>query len=155
MIVYRRKNTILRKGSDFMKFKKIFLSILICLIIIFFSQITLNADDNIYYSNSINPINLNIQDGTSGGGVVVATLQISFSGDKATIKFVPKNGYSQGSFSGNIYSVTYNGTYYDQQSYFLAKSMSIYKPSRGHITISGKYIVGSIICDVGKTYVYG
>ena len=109
----------------------------------------------LWSSNSINPINLNIQDGASRGGVVVATLKISFSGDKATIKFVPKNGYSQGSFSGDIYSVSYNSTYYDQQSYFLAKSMSIYKPSRGHITIVGKYIVGSIICNVGKTYVYG
>ena len=61
-----------------MKFKKKFLSISICLIIIFFSQITLNADDNIYYSNSINPINLNIQDGTSGGGVVVATRELPY-----------------------------------------------------------------------------
>ncbi len=43
----------------------------------------------------------------------------------------------------------------NHQSYFLAKAMSICKPSHGHITIAGKYIVGSIICDVGKTYVYG
>ena len=133
-----------------MQFKKIFLSVLMCLIMVFSNQITLNADD-VYYSNFSNPINLNR---ASGGGMVVAILQISFNGDKAIIKFVPKNGHSQGSFTGNIYSVTYNGTYYDQQYYLLAKTMYIKKPARGHITVVGKYIVGSIVCDVSKTYVY-
>ena len=137
-----------------MKFKKIFLSILMCLIMVFSNQITLNADDDIYYSNFSNPINLNIQDGASGGGMVVATLQISFNGDEAIIKFVPKNGHPQGSFTGTIYSVTYNGNDYDKQHYVLAKTMYIKKPARGHITVVGDYIVGSIVCDVSKVYVY-
>lgn len=123
----------------------------------FSNLLLINAESNdvVYYSTKeIAPINLDILDGSSGGGVTVAEIRISFNGDKAYAKFVPKNGYSQGRFTGDITSVTYGGTCYDRESFILATTIYVYKPARGHITISGTYYVGTLKADIGKVYVY-